>query len=520
MDARVDSRLAVEDSPLPYPEVQPFDEHNRELVEHVRPPAWRNPVATGRYNLVVIGAGTAGLVAAEGAARMGARVALVERELMGGDCLNVGSVPSKTLIRCANALVQAREARAFGVLVPETLEVDFATVMERVRAVRAGLAPRDSAHRFRELGVDVFLGEARFTGKNQVQVGDQTLRFSRACIATGSRSLAPPVFGLAAAGFLTNQTVFSLTALPRRLVVLGGGSTGCELAQAFARLGSRVTLIEAAPRLLPREDREAAAFVEEALRRDGVTLRLNARVGRVERRDDERVLSFSDEGEASILTDELLVATGRRPMVEGLHLEAAGIDFDERDGIRVDDFLRTTNGDVYAAGDCCTAHRFTHVADAMSRVVLKNALLFGRERASALAIPWVTFTDPEIAHVGLTEREAREQGLLLRTVRVDLADLDRAVIEGDPPGYLAVHLERDGDRVLGATFVGRGAGEAISELGLAIQEEVPLGRLGRLVHPYPTRSEAVRKAAESLLSARAARPLARMLLRGLMAVRR
>lgn len=510
----------IDDYVLPFPEVEPRDEHNRELVENVRPPAWRNPQATGRYNLVVIGGGTAGLVAAASAAGVGARVALVERELMGGDCLNVGCVPSKTLLRSASAVVQVREARALGVKVPDEVEVDFGAVMERVRAVRARLAPHDSAHRFQELGVDVFLGEARFTGEDTVRVGDQTLRFSRACVATGSRPLAPPIFGLATAGFLTNQTVFSLTELPRRLAVLGGGSSGCELAQAFARLGAEVTLLEVGPRLLPREEPEASAVVEQALRGAGVAVRTGARVGRVERRDGERILTFSDEGQPPLHVDEVLVCAGRKPNVEGLGLEAAGVDYDERDGVRVDDHLRTSNRDVYAAGDCCTLHRFTHVADAMARIVVRNSLLFGRARVSALAIPWVTFTDPEVAHVGLTEREAREQGLLAHTIRVDLAELDRPIIDGDPAGFLAVHVERGTDRVLGATFVGRGAGEALGELVVAAQGDIGLSRLGRLIHAYPTRAEAVRKAADHLLRARAGHPVVRTLLRTLMALRR
>lgn len=521
MDARRTLTPAIDEAVLPFPEVQPFDEFNRELVDNVRPPAWRNPQGSGRYNLVVIGGGTAGLVAAAGAAGLGARVALVERELMGGDCLNVGSVPSKTLVRCASAVVQVREARAFGVKVPEQVEVDFGAVMERVRSVRAKLAPRDSARRFQELGVDVFLGDARFTGEDTVRVGDQTLRFSRACIATGSRPLAPPIFGLATAGFLTSQTVFSLTSLPGHLVVLGGGSSGCELAQAFARLGAKVTLLEVGPRLLPREEPEASAVVEQALRRDGVTVRTGARVGRVERRDGVKVLHFSDEGQPPLQADELLVCAGRKPNVEGLGLEEAGIDYDERDGVRVDDHLRTTNHDVYAAGDCCTLHRFTHVADAMARIVVRNSLLFGRARASQLAIPWVTFTDPEVAHVGLTDREAREQGHDVQTLRVDLTHLDRTVIDGGPQeGFLAVHVERGADRVLGATFVGRGAGEALGELVVAAEGVVGLARLGRLVHAYPTRAEAIRRAADALVRSRAARPVVRTALRTLMALRR
>jgi pyruvate/2-oxoglutarate dehydrogenase complex dihydrolipoamide dehydrogenase (E3) component len=516
----MNARLQTQESPLPFLEVLPFDDFNQTLVEHVRPPKWKNPEATGRYNLVVIGGGPAGLVAAQAAAKLGARVALVERELLGGDCLNVGCVPSKALIHCANAVVRVKEARKLGVDVPEDVSVDFGAVMRYVREVRSKIAPHDSAHRFAELGVDVFLGEARFTGRDTVQVGEQTLRFSRACVATGSRPLAPPIFGLGAAGFLTNQTVFSLTSLPARLAVLGGGSSGCELAQAFARLGSRVTLIESAQRLLPKEDADAAACVEQALRRDGVELRLGVRVGRVERRDGIRTLTFSDEGQAPLEADEVLVCAGRRPNVESLRLEAAGIDYDERQGIQVDPYLRTTNRSVYAAGDCCTAERFTHIADSQARMVVRNALLFGWDRADAPTTPQVTFTDPEVAHVGLTERQAREQGLIVHTVRVDMSEVDRAVIEDDPPGFLTLHVERGSERLLGATFVGRGAGEALGELGLAIQAGIGTGALGRLIHAYPTRAEAVRKATDALLSTRCAGPLARTFLKTLMAVRR
>lgn len=516
----MNARVVTQESPLPFLEVQPYDDLNQTLVAHVRPPSWKNPVATGRYNLVVVGGGPAGLAAASAAAELGARVALVERELLGGDCLNVGCVPSKALIHCANALARVKESRRLGIQVPEDVRVDFGEVMRYVREVRSKLAPHDSAHRFAELGIDVFLGEARFTGRDALQVGDQPLRFSRACVATGSRTMAPPIFGLAAAGFLTNQTVFSLTELPARLAVLGGGATGCELAQAFARLGSRVTLIESAQRLLPKDDADAAAAVEQALREDGVELRLGVRVGRVERRGAARHLIFSDEGQAPLEVEELLVCAGRRPNVESLKLEAAGVDYDERQGIRVDPYLRTTNRNVYAAGDCCTAERYTHVADAQARVVVRNALLFGWERADAPVTPSVIFTDPEVAHVGLTERQAREQGLLVHTVRVDLADVDRAVIEDDPPGFLSLHVERGSERIVGATFVARSAGEALGELGLAIEQGVGAGGLARLLHAYPTRSEAIRKAADALLGGRRAGPVARTFLRTLMALRR
>ncbi|RMF70697.1 MAG: FAD-containing oxidoreductase, partial [Planctomycetota bacterium] len=239
-------------------ELRPLDEHNQRLLDAVHPADWTNPAPTGRYNLVVIGAGTAGLVAAAGAAGLGAKVALIERRLMGGDCLNYGCVPSKALIRCARAVADVRAAHEFGLDTPNSVRVDFAAIMERMRRLRAQIAPHDSARRFRDLGVDVFLGDARFTGRDTVEVAGQTLRFARACIATGARPAAVPIPGLAEAGFLTNETVFSLTEMPRRLAVLGAGPIGCELAQTFARFGAEVTLIDLAPQILIREDRDAA----------------------------------------------------------------------------------------------------------------------------------------------------------------------------------------------------------------------------------------------------------------------
>ena len=432
--------------PASAPLIAPADEHNARLVANVHPANWVDPEPAGRYHLVVVGAGTAGLVSAAGAAGLGARVALVERHLMGGDCLNVGCVPSKAVLRAARAWHDAHQAAArFGG--PPVAEAagpagsggsrgggDFAAAMERMRRLRADLSPVDGAARFRGLGVDVFFGDGRFVAPDAVEVNGRRLRFRRAVIATGARAAALPVPGLAEAGYLTNETVFGLTALPRRLAVVGAGPIGCELAQAFARFGAEVTLLDVADRILLKEDLDAAAVVRRALEADGVRLELGVKIVRVSRgggAGDAKILhlerdpgaaptapaSTSVAGTASgrmgsvsqVAADEILVAVGRAPNVEGLGLEAAGVAYTKK-GVTVDDRLRTSNGRIYAAGDVASPFQFTHAADAMARIVIQNALFFGRKKVSDLVMPWVTYTSPEVAHVGLYEADARASG--------------------------------------------------------------------------------------------------------------
>jgi pyruvate/2-oxoglutarate dehydrogenase complex dihydrolipoamide dehydrogenase (E3) component len=472
-------------------ESDPFD---RELLRQVRPPDWANPRPAPRYNLVVLGGGTAGLVTAAAAAGLGARVALVERDRLGGDCLNVGCVPSKALLRAARAAAAARGAVDFGVRLGGEVGVDFAAVMERMRRLRAGLAPTDSAARFRGLGVDVFLGAGRFTGPDAVEVGGQTLRFRRAVVATGSRPALPPLPGLAEAGFLTNETVFNLTERPGRLAVVGAGPVGCEVAQAFARFGTRVTLLDRLPRVLPHDDPEAAAVVAGTLVRDGVEPRLGSDLLRVERDGADTVLYI--KGGTAFRADALLVAAGRTPNVEGLGLEAAGVEYDAG-GVRVDDRLRTTNPRVYAAGDVCTRYRFTHAADALARVAVQNALFFGRAKASSLVIPWCTYTDPELAHVGLTAAEAAEKGVAVDTFTQSMAHVDRAVLDGEAEGFVKVHVRKGTDCVVGVTAVGTHAAAVVTEATLAMTGRLGLRAVARTVHPYPTQTEALKKVADA-----------------------
>jgi len=474
------------------PPVLPWDSHNQKLVSHVHPPDWKNPTPAGRYNLVVIGGGTAGLVTAIGAAGLGAKVALIEKHFLGGDCLNVGCVPSKALIRAARAVAAVREAGEFGVAVPPGTTADFGKVMERMRRLRADISPHDSAQRFTELGVDVFLG-GKFTGPDTVEVGGQTLRFAKAVIATGARASAPPIPGLKDVPYLTNETLFSLTELPRRIGIIGAGPIGCEMAQSFARFGSEVYLIEAEHGILPREDRDAADAVWEEMERGGVKLLCCGKNLQLARDPAGVRLQVESHGQGyDVLVDQLLVAVGRAPNVEGLGLEAVGVAFDKK-GVKVNDRLQTANPRIYACGDICSPYQFTHAADFMARIVIQNALFHGRATVSSLIIPWATYTSPEIAHVGLYEKEAQAKGIPVDTYTQELSKVDRAILDGETAGFVRVHVRQGTDEIVGATVVAAHAGDLIGELTLAMKGKLGLKTIGATIHPYPTQAEAIRK---------------------------
>jgi len=479
-------------------EVLPEDQYNHTLVANVHPTDWINPEPAPRYNLVVIGGGTAGLVTAAGAAGLGARVALIERNLLGGDCLNVGCVPSKCLIRSSRVAADVQSAADFGIHVPEGSGADFAAVMERMRRLRSRISHHDSAARLRDLGVDLFLGEGRFSGPDTIDAEGKTLRFRKAVLATGARAYHPPIPGLSEAGFLTNETVFSLTERPPRLVVFGAGPLGCELAQTFQRLGSKVTIIERAAQFLTREDPDAARLISDAFARDGIDVRLNTVVEKVARRGEEKVIHLKTDGkEEKLIVDEVLVGAGRAPNVEGLNLEGVGVEYDIRRGVTVNDFLQTTNPRIYAAGDICLAYKFTHTADAAARIVIQNTLFMGRKRQSRLTIPWCTYTDPEIAHVGMYEKDAAAKGIAVDTFTRLMSEVDRAIADGEEEGFVKIHVKKGSDKILGATIVARHAGEMINEITLAMVGGIGLSKLANVIHSYPTQAEAVRQTADA-----------------------
>ncbi len=418
----------------------------RRLLSHVCPPDWRNPRPAPLYDLVVLGGGTAGLVTAVGAAGLGARVALVERARLGGDCLNTGCVPSKALLRAARAVRDARASEAVGV--HATVSVDFAAVMARVRAAREALAPHDSAARLTTLGVDVFFGAAAFSTPRTIDVGGTTLTFRRSVIATGSHPVIPAISGLSPEMCLTTDTLFDLQRQPESLAIVGAGPVGCEMAQAFALLGTNVVLIESASRVLPQEDPDASAVVARALTRAGVTIITGSAVERVTRDTPRLQISV---GNRTFATASTLIAAGRAPSVSALNLTAAGVGANER-GVIVDDCLRTSNRRIFAAGDVCSPYRYTHAADAMARIVVQNALFPGRARASALLIPRCTYTMPEVAHVGA---DARAAGMQAITIPLDA--LDRAVVDAETDGFVRIVHKRG--RVHGATIVAPHAGD-------------------------------------------------------------
>ncbi len=480
------------------PSLLPNDADDARLLAQVHPVDWQNPTPKSRYHLVVIGAGTGGLVTAAAAAGLGARVALIERHLMGGDCLNVGCVPSKAVIRASRAWYAAHSGPSRFGSPPVERDGDFAAVMARLRHVRADLAVIDSAARFGELGVDVFLGDATFDGPDTISVAGAHLTFRRAVIATGARALVPPIPGLAATPYYTNESIFTLTERPAHLAILGAGPIGCELAQAFARLGTRVTLMDKNTQIMPREDADAAAVVSEAMRRDGVEIMLGVEIQRVAHENDTTTLHAQRDGrQLEVLCDALLVATGRTPNVNGLQLDRANVAFDERTGVTVDDRLRTSNSRIYAVGDVSSALQFTHAADFQARLVVQNALFFGRGKASDLITPRVTYTSPEVASVGESERTAAKKNRAVDVVTVPLHEVDRARLDDETDGFCRILLARGTDRIIGATLVAEHAGENIGEVVLAMTAEVGLGMIGKTMHPYPTQGEMLRKAADA-----------------------
>jgi len=505
------------------PEVHPADSHDRELVANVRPADWRNPEPAGRYNLVVIGAGSAGLITSAIAAGLGAKVALVERHRMGGDCLNVGCVPSKSVIRASRMVAETRRASAeLGLDLPAGAEIDFGAAMERMRRIRARISAEDAAARYRdELGVDVFLGDARFAGRDVALVDGAQLGFAKAVIATGARAVAPAIDGLSEAGYRTNETLFELTRRPRRLGVIGSGPIGSEIAQAFARLGCQVVVFDIADHILPREDADAAAVVQRRLTAEGVQLVLGCALEKVEVRGGEKwIRATRADGEVrEVAVDEILVAVGRAPNIEGLGLDAAGVEFDARRGVHVDDYLQTSNPRIFAAGDICMNWKFTHAADAAAKIAVQNALFFRTKKLSSLVMPWCTYTDPEVAHVGLYEHEAEAKGIAVDTYKVPLTEVNRAVTDGEDEGFVKIHVKRGRDEIIGATIVASHAGEMISEVTLAMVGKLGLGTILNVIHPYPTQAEGIKRAAGAYTRARMT-PFVKKILNRWMAFRR
>jgi pyruvate/2-oxoglutarate dehydrogenase complex dihydrolipoamide dehydrogenase (E3) component len=449
-----------------------------------------------KYNVVVIGAGTAGLVTAAGTAGLGGRVALIERNRMGGDCLNFGCVPSKALIASARLVENIRRAPDWG-LEKQEPRFEFEKIFERMRSRRAKIAPNDSQERFESLGVDVFRGEARFESPYELEVAGQKLRAKNFVIATGSRAKIPEIGGIATVPYFTNETIFDeLKAKPESMIVLGGGPIGCELGQALSRLGVKITIAQRSAQLLPPEDRDVAEFMQQRFVAEGIGLRLNATSTRVSVRDGKVVLEFR-EGDP-LTADSLLISAGRTPNLRALNLEVAGVEYDEH-GVKTNEYLQTSQSHIYAAGDITNRLKFTHTADFTARTVIRNILMplpFLRQKIDFSVVPWCTYTEPEVAHVGLGEKAAKEKSIEYDLLTVPLDEVDRAILESEETGFVKVLTKKGSDQILGVTLVGAHGGDLLHEFVLAMKQGIGLGAIASTIHAYPTFAELARKAGD------------------------
>ncbi len=473
------------------------EQSNASLLRRVGPIGGRkNPQPKDIYDLVVIGAGPAGLAAADLAARMGCTVAIVERNLLGGTALNSGPIPSKALIASARIFETVRDIKEFGRSADVQPRVDFAAVMERMRRIRVRIAEYHSLDRLTALGVDVFFGDAGFAGVAVLAVDTICLSFKKALIATGAQPKPSDIPGLDEIGYLTSATIFNLETLPKKLAIIGGGPLGCELAQAFCRFGSDVTIIQNDPKFLPYEERDAAELLSMSLSRDGVQTRLNTTVVAAHVENGLKFLdTVNNEVKDSIQADEILLSIGRLPNVDTLNLEKAGIDCAPDRRIKVDDFLRTGNPNVYAAGDVCMLHKFANIAEVSGQIAVQNALGGKRKRVSRLIVPWCTFCDPEIAHVGLHVWQARAQSIPVKTFTVMMQDVDRAITDGQDNGFVKIHVRQGTDQILGASIVATRASELINEMAVIMSARLGMRDLAEIIHTYPAQSEAIRLAA-------------------------
>ncbi|WP_238005636.1 FAD-dependent oxidoreductase [Dactylosporangium sp. AC04546] len=468
----------------------PDDVHNQRTIRQGHPPDWVNR-GGGDYDLVVLGGGPGGLTAATTAAAEGHRVAMTEQRLTGGTCVNFGCTPSKALIRCARAVHDASRGAEFGFRLDAPPRTDFGSVMDRVRRMRSLSSSGDAVEMAEQAGVEVYLGHTRFTAPDAVEVDGRTLRFGKAVIATGSDPVVPPIEGLRTGEYLTNETVFSLTELPARLVVIGSGPLGCELAQAFRRLGSEVDLVSHPRTLLPHDEPEAGELIRRRFEQEGIRLHLGFRAVRA---GAGRLLVQGPDETRELPYDALLLGTGRKANVEHLDLGAAGVHV-AGDGVEVDAYLRTRNPNVYAAGDATFPQKFTHAANATARLCIANALDGAHRPARELVIPHCTYTDPEVAEVGLTPRRARDEGVAIDAYRLELAKVERAFIDGEEEGFGVIYTRSGNGEIAGATLVAAHAGEMISELTLAVTNQLPLEALASTVHCYPTQAEVFQRIA-------------------------
>lgn len=494
-------------------DAEPADVYNKKLVENVHPPDYVNAEPAEKYDLVVVGAGVAGLLSVIMGKALGKRCAMIERHYMGGDCLNVGCFPSKVLIASARHAHALRNgADDLGVSVdPDSIKVDFPKIMERIRKLRSNIAPVDSVARYKkDFCEEIFLGEAKFVDKETVVIaggphGDRTLKFDKAMIATGASPMVPPIPGLKDTPHLTNANMFNLTDMPKTMTVIGAGPIGMELSQAMVRLGCKVNVLEMHHQFLPREDPDAAKLVAASLEKDGVKMNLKVKFVKVEASEEGNVLCAPfktykitteiDGKEVVFESEALLNGTGRVPNVFNIGLEEAGVEYCSRQGVHVDDFYMTANPNIYATGDCASPFKFTHSADFMARIAIRNMFLGDKTKGNRLVVPWCTYVSPEVAHVGMYEEELKKKNIPHESYVRTLEHVDRCIADGTGEGFVKISVAADSDTILGATIVAPHAGDMISAITMCIQFGIGASKLAGTIHPYPTTQEAVRQCA-------------------------
>lgn len=475
-----------------------LEPENAALLQEVHPTLWRNPDPCGVYDLVIIGAGPAGLVAAKTAAMQKCRVALIERDMFGGDCFNVGCIPSKTLIRTARLYADMRNAENFGARRPADIDVDFPRLMQHMRQIRNRTSKRVSIHRLRNMNVDVFLGTATFKDSNSLLIDGMELKFRKALIATGSRPRIPRIRGLQEAGYLTNETLFNLKECPASMLVIGGGPLGCEMAQALRRFGSEVSIAQRDPMFLENIERDGAQILSNAMARDGVGIYLNAIILDIRMDGPKKIIDLiSDDNKNTLEVEHILVSAGRIPSTHMLDLEKANVKWSAQSGLEINDFMQTSNPDIYAAGDVCPDHKFDHVQDGAARIAVSNALNGAQKKLKDLITPWCIYTTPEVAHVGLQVREARSDNIPVKTYTILMHQVDRAIADGEDEGFVKIHVKEGVDQILGATIVARHAGDIINYISMAMTAKLGLQDLADVSFPYPTQAQAIKMAALS-----------------------
>lgn len=488
-----------DDSPLSH-RILPESPYNERLLENAHPPEWINPEPRKIYDLIVIGGGPAGIVCATFAAGKGKKVALIEEALLGGECFNIGCIPSKSIIRTSRLYSDLINAENFGGRVPKGVNVDFASVMARMQQIRSQLSEHVSAEHLQRKGIDIYFGRAEFASERSIKIAGHSLKFRKSIIATGSRPAIPDIPGLQDVDYLTNETIFNLKALPASMLVIGGGSIGCELAQAFCRLGSQVTIVQTDPMFLNNTERDGAQILSESMAQDGISIHLNSTVLKIRNDGDKKFADIISAGYiTTVMVTDILIGVGQNPNTQNLNLNAAGIRCDMQGAIQIDQYFATSNHRVFAVGTVCNVSDWNHIPIGSAQTAVQNALSADHRKIDSTAIPWCIYTDPEIAHIGIQVVQARAMNMPVKTFTILMHEVDRAVADSEDRGFVKIHVREGTDKILGATIVSRHAGDIINGISLAMEANIGLREFAKIHYPYPTQGEALKKAAFACL---------------------